>query len=182
MEGAHAAGALTIDTVARPDGGERRITRLASGPAHRYAALVAASTPAIERALGDEVVANRAVGRGRRHTTSLEPWRGARVEWRRRIGEMAEGATPVVLVCDVANCYGDLDAGVVMQRLRAGRWGGAARSIRWNGVCGGWPSAARRACRSARLRRRSSPTSPSRTWTRTCASPACAISGGSTTW
>ena len=127
MEGAHAAGVLTIDTVARPDGGERRITRLASGPAHRYAALVAASTPAIERALGDEVVANRAMGRGRRHTTSLEPWRGARVEWRRRIGEMADGATPVVLVCDVANCYGDLDAGVVMQRLRAA--GGAAPTL-----------------------------------------------------
>jgi hypothetical protein len=121
MEGSHATAALTVETVARAGGGERRLTRLRSVPARRYAGLVAASTCAIERALGDEVVANRAVGRGRWHTTSLEPWRKARAVWRRRIDAALAGAPRLLLVSDVANCYGELDPSVVVSRLRAAR-------------------------------------------------------------
>jgi Reverse transcriptase (RNA-dependent DNA polymerase) len=120
MERFRAAAALTVETVAKPDGGGRRLTRLHPVLARDYAALVAVSTPAIERTLRDEVLANRAVGRGRWRTTALEPWRHARATWHRDIeAASADGATRAALVSDVADCYGALEPAVVIGRLRA---------------------------------------------------------------
>lgn len=120
MEGSREAAPLTLEVVARPAGGERRLTRLHPALAHRYEGLVAPSIPVIERALGHEVIANRARARGRHATTSLEPWRRARSIWRREIEAAAiGGAAWAVLATDVTDCYAALAPGVVMRRLRA---------------------------------------------------------------
>lgn len=94
--------------------------RLSAAEAEGYAAAVAGMTPTIERALGPEVVANRALGRGGSRTTRLEPWRPARRAWRSGItAALAASETPAVLVADVRRCYASIQPGVLGDRLRA---------------------------------------------------------------
>lgn len=106
--------------VRRPDGSVRMLARLHPVPAAEYDALVAALAPRIERALGPEVMANRALGRGLLATTRLEPWRPARAAWRRTLSRsLASPVRPTLLVADVRHCYASIRAEVLAGRLRA---------------------------------------------------------------
>jgi Reverse transcriptase (RNA-dependent DNA polymerase) len=106
----------------REDGTLRWLARLDAREAAEYDAAVAGLTPVIERALGPEVVANRALGRGAHRTTALEPWRPARAQWRRTLSRAA-AATPALeasmLVADVRQCYPSIRPEVLAARLRA---------------------------------------------------------------
>jgi hypothetical protein len=103
-------GPPRIDIVGRPGGGTRRITVLEPADARIYARLVDRAAPAVERSLGDGVVANRVVGPGAR----LEEWRIAHRRWRRAV---APGGRGLRLHLDVADCYGSIAPGVVAATL-----------------------------------------------------------------
>lgn len=104
----------------RPEGRLRWLTRLGPDEAISYDDVVSHLTPRIERALGPRVVANRAVGRGDRPTTVLEPWRQARIRWQRalRTGLNVFAGSPV-LMADVRQCYASIDPAVLAGRLLA---------------------------------------------------------------
>ena len=100
--------------------GRTDLARLSAAEAEGYDAVVAGMTPRIERSLGPEVVANRAMGRGGLRTTQLEPWRSARTAWRRGLATaLATSETPAVLVADVRRCYASIHPAVLDVRLRA---------------------------------------------------------------
>jgi Reverse transcriptase (RNA-dependent DNA polymerase) len=104
----------------RPDGGVRLLTHLGTGEAAHYDAAVAGLTPIIERNLGPQVLANRAVGRGAERTTRLEPWRPARAGWVRTLARALAAPPPqVLLVADVRRCYASIRPSVLATRLRA---------------------------------------------------------------
>jgi hypothetical protein len=92
-------------------GGSRRAIRLAAAEAIAYARAVAPLVPAIERRLDPDVYANRAVGRGSRAWTRLEPWRPARLGFDRAVCRLS-GLGDVTLV-DVRRCYASIDPAVV---------------------------------------------------------------------
>jgi len=90
--------------------------------AAEYDDAVAGLTPVIERALGPEVMANRAVGRGTRRTTRLEPWRPARHAWWRSLERPPAswpGRERALLVADVRQCYASIRPEVLAVRLRS---------------------------------------------------------------
>ena len=65
-------------------------------------------------------MANRALGRGARSTTQLEPWRPARVAWRQALrAALATSPPPAVLVADVRRCYASIHPTALAARLRA---------------------------------------------------------------
>jgi hypothetical protein len=103
----HAPG---IDRVDRPGGRTRRITVLEAVDAETYARLVARTAPAVERSLGDAVIANRVVGPGVR----LEEWKIAHRRWRAAV---APGERGLRLSLDVADCYGSITPGAVHSML-----------------------------------------------------------------
>jgi hypothetical protein len=86
-----------------PRGGERRIARLDPRDDAIYRRLVAPLVPAIERSLGREVFANRAVD-GR-----IVPWPRQRRAWRRATrSAIARVDDVAVIVSDVRDCYGSM--------------------------------------------------------------------------
>lgn len=99
--------------VAGPGGGHRRLTVLDPLDARTYERLVARVAPAVERALGHHVVANRVVGSDLR----LEDWRIAHRRWRRATGRSEPGGLRLHL--DVADCYGSIRPEVVDASLRS---------------------------------------------------------------
>jgi hypothetical protein len=114
---------VRISRLPKPGGGTRRMTTLGPGDATAYARAVAAITPAIERRLGPEVFANRAPG-----GMSLEPWRAARIRWRRSAARLIDAGPSAAL--DVVACYHSITPETVeeaVQRLRVAR--GAAEEI-----------------------------------------------------
>lgn len=115
-----ARGAVRMQAVARPGGGVRWLARLDPVDRARYRSLVAPLAPVVERSLGVEVLANRAVGRGRWPTVRLEAWRRARATWARRVeAALASDLTRAALITDVAACYASIEPEVVARRLRA---------------------------------------------------------------
>lgn len=111
---------VEVVPVRRADGNVRWLTGLGREEAAGYANAVKPLTPMIERTLGPEVMANRALGRGARLEARLEPWRPARIAWRRAL-ETASGTWPLqaVLVADVRHCYASIRPMVLAARLRA---------------------------------------------------------------
>jgi len=105
------------EVVATPAGVVRTITRLGEHDRDRYGAVVAAVTPAVERALGDGVVANRARSIPRR--VALEPWGAARRRYARSIASTAAGPWRAAFIGDVRDCYGSIDPAVVERALRS---------------------------------------------------------------
>lgn len=96
----------------------RPLARLGPDEAATFERLVARLTPAIERALGPGVIANRARGRGARETAVLEPWRPARAVWGDRLGgALSRSPRPAVLVADVRRCYASIGPEVLSARL-----------------------------------------------------------------
>jgi hypothetical protein len=119
--------AVPMHAVPKPAGGVRWLARLDPVDDARYRSLVAPLTPRLERALGPEVLANRAVGRGRLATVNLEAWGAARATWDRRTrAALDAGAARHVFITDVATCYPSIAPAVVARRLRRSGAGGAA--------------------------------------------------------
>ena len=102
--------------VARPGGGSRLLARLPERDAQAYEELVGAALPTIERALGPEVVANRALpGPGVR----LEPVAAARARHRAALGTLLTARdVRAVLVLDVADFYPSTAPAAVARALR----------------------------------------------------------------
>ncbi len=97
-------------------GGVRWLSFLDAPTTARYAALVSSVAPAIEAALGEEVVANRAL------TASpidvrLRPWRPAREAFLRSAHNMALAAGAFV-AADVHRCYPSIGPDLVGRTLR----------------------------------------------------------------
>ncbi|MEP7059286.1 MAG: RNA-directed DNA polymerase [Actinomycetota bacterium] len=88
----------------------RRLTLLGPADASAYAHAVSRVTPAVERRLGPEVFANRVPGGG-----SLEPWRAARIRWRRSAGRLVAAGPSCAL--DVLACYDSIHPEVVGRAL-----------------------------------------------------------------
>jgi hypothetical protein len=106
--------------VPRPGGGDRLLARLPERDARAYEGLVGSALPAIERALGPEVSANRALpGPGVR----LEPVATAHARHRAALGTLLTAPdVRAVLVLDVADFYPSTAPATVE---RAIRWVGA---------------------------------------------------------
>jgi hypothetical protein len=110
--------------VDRPGGGTRVLAVLDPGVHARYRVLVARVAPAVERALGPGVAANRCqLGRGA-IGLRLEPWRRARRRHDRLVRSLAAGvrgrdSDGTLLRADVRRCYGSIGAGVVAEALRS---------------------------------------------------------------
>ena len=98
-----------LEPIAKPGGGVRWLARLDPADERDYRSLVARVTPRIERALGREVVANRAQGRGSFRTVSLEPWASARRAYRRSLRALLTPGPSALLVADVRECFGSID-------------------------------------------------------------------------
>jgi hypothetical protein len=97
-------------------GGVRWLSILDRPTAARYAALVASVAPTIEAALGEEVVANRAVGISR-NTMRLRPWGPAREGFLRSGHRLALAASSFV-AADVHRCYPSIGPDLVGRTLR----------------------------------------------------------------
>ncbi|HET9671427.1 MAG TPA: RNA-directed DNA polymerase [Actinomycetota bacterium] len=103
--------------VPKRGGGTRWLTELGHVDALAYRRAVAPLVPRIERALGPEVLANRALlDRAGWH---LAPWRAARAVWESSVARGARqlGAGDAIVVADVRDCYGSIAAGVVSRLL-----------------------------------------------------------------
>ena len=97
-------------------GGVRRLVRLGADDAAGFARAVGVATPAIERSLGPEVLANRA-GRG---LGALAPWPVARRTWRAEVErQLRDRRHGIVLVADVRDCYASIGSAAVLDALRA---------------------------------------------------------------
>jgi hypothetical protein len=97
------------EPLRRPDGRLRWIARLDPREEAAFARAVARIAPALERGLGDEVLANRILGRGRHATVELEPWRRARRTWSAEVTRaLAERGARYAVVTDVRDCYGSI--------------------------------------------------------------------------
>lgn len=110
----------------------RRTVQLEPALAAAYRAAVEPLVPAIEGALGPEVLANRARGRGQAPTTRLEPWRPARDAWRRALTSgLAEDPGRALVVADVRRCYDSIRPDVLAGGLVAlGATHGEASDVR----------------------------------------------------
>jgi hypothetical protein len=98
-------GPIRWERHAKPGGGERWIARLRPRDDRTYRRLVAPLVPAIERSLGPDAFANRAIAGAR-----LRPWAPARDAWwrvaRTAATDRAEGI--VIVRSDVRDCYGSM--------------------------------------------------------------------------
>ncbi len=92
----------------------RAVVRLDPRAAAGYGRAVAAVAVPVEAALGPEVLANRAVGRGRLSTARLEPWRPARARWEAAMLAPRDG---LVVATDVRDCYGSIGPEAVDRAL-----------------------------------------------------------------
>jgi len=107
------AAAPRLYTIPKPGGGERLMTGLSRPDARSWLGLAVAAAPAVERALGPEVLGNRWDGaRGR-----LRPFRPGLRRGRAAAARMAERADTLIRT-DVAGCYGSIAPGVVERALR----------------------------------------------------------------
>ncbi|MBI3648222.1 MAG: RNA-directed DNA polymerase [Actinobacteria bacterium] len=125
MSARRARSAARIDPVPKPGGGVRLLATLDPADARDYACAVAALVPAIEGALGAEVLANRVWGRGSVAWTRLEPWRPARRRFARAASSL--GGTRTTVVADVRECYGSIGPALVEGTLS--RIGGGRREV-----------------------------------------------------
>jgi reverse transcriptase-like protein len=99
-------------------GGIRWLAELDPSFARAYERLVAVLAPEIERTLAPGVLANRVAFADRaRGIVRLEPWRSARVRFRRALADGVAGATTVVLA-DVRDCYASIGPDVCAIALR----------------------------------------------------------------
>ena len=98
-------GPIRWERLAGPGGRERWIARLRPRDDRTYRRLVAPLVPAIERSLGPDAFANRALAGAR-----LRPWAPARVAWRRVVRSAATDRTEesVIVRSDVRDCYGSM--------------------------------------------------------------------------
>lgn len=101
----------------KPGGGVRWLARLDPADELDYRSAVARITPRIERALGSEVTANRAIGRGAMAWASLEPWWRARRVHRRRMNALIEARPGALIVADVRDCYASIDPAAVAEAV-----------------------------------------------------------------
>jgi hypothetical protein len=103
--------------IPRPGGGTRRLAELPDVDDRSYEIAVAQVLPAVERALGPEVFADRAMTRGVR--IELGDWRLARRRLRRATDRFLR-ASPggAVLVMDVRDCFASIDGVAVADGLR----------------------------------------------------------------
>jgi len=97
-------------------GGVRLLSVLDPAVHARYRSLVGRVADAVERALGPEVAAGRCLTRPR--GLAVESWRPAWRRHARRVCRLAREAGPV-LHMDVRDCFGSLDAEVIVELLRA---------------------------------------------------------------
>jgi hypothetical protein len=97
--------------VPKPGGGHRLLTLLDRADEARYVAVVERVAGLVERSLGAQVLANRAV-----EGTALAPWRPA---WRRLLRARAElsGRGRFVVHADVRRCYPSITSGTVARAL-----------------------------------------------------------------
>ncbi len=108
------------EAITQPDGGRRMMALLDRREAHSYQAAVARLVPTVERGLGPQVIANRAIGRGSIAAVRLEPWLPARRTWRSRMARLKQAQRRhVVLVADVADCYASITIPAVIRALQA---------------------------------------------------------------
>jgi hypothetical protein len=98
-------GPIRWERHAKPGGGERWIARLPPRDDRTYRRLVAPLVPAIERSLGPDAFANRALAGAR-----LRPWAPARHVWRRIVRTATTDRTEgiVIVRSDVRDCYGSM--------------------------------------------------------------------------
>jgi hypothetical protein len=96
---------VRIELVRTPSGRERGVARLGDGDALAYERSVAAVVPAVERVLGDAVLAERVAGRGAIAWTRPEPWWPARRGFREARTASGAPATDAILRTDVRDCY-----------------------------------------------------------------------------
>src|SRR5918996_1241441 len=91
-----------------PGGGTRWLTELDPAGAAEYRDAVRPFVGRIERSLGPEVLAIRAVPQGEDWT--LAPWTPARVAWRRHVRRAIRVARPgtTFAVADVRDCYASI--------------------------------------------------------------------------
>ena len=106
-----------FESIPKPGGGLRRLTRLDPAGEAEYRAAVRPLAGRIERSLGPEVFAirSRPVPGGWR----LAPWGPARAAWRRAlrriIGEAPSGTT--FALADVRDCYGSISPETIASLL-----------------------------------------------------------------
>lgn len=113
LSNAEAAEPPRVIASRKPGGGVRWLTHLGARDGLDYARAVARVARAVERALGPEVLANRALRDG----LSLVPWRAERARFRSIVGRWVTSGRSV-LATDVAECYRSIDPGVVERALR----------------------------------------------------------------
>jgi hypothetical protein len=94
--------------IPKPRGGTRWLTELDQAGDADLRRAVRSLAGRIERSLGPEVLAIRAVRRGEDWT--LAPWVPARAAWRRRVRRAIRMATPgtTFAVADILDCYGSI--------------------------------------------------------------------------
>ncbi|MGZ8613087.1 MAG: RNA-directed DNA polymerase [Actinomycetota bacterium] len=107
---------IRFEVVATSGGVARTIVHLSDRDRRGYDAAVSAVTPAVERALGDGVVANRA--RSTPIGVVLEPWGAARRRYARSIASAAAGPWRAAFIGDVRDCYGSIGPPIVERALR----------------------------------------------------------------
>jgi hypothetical protein len=102
-----------VEPIAKPTGGVRWVTRLDPAGAARYREAVRPLAGRIERSLGPEVFAVRAIPRG--SGWELRPWGPARAAWRWTLRRAIRGATPGTsfAVADVRDCYASISPGTI---------------------------------------------------------------------
>lgn len=101
----------------KPGGGLRWLTRLDPAGDAEYREAVRPLAGRIERALGPEVFALRALPAS--DGWRLAPWEPARVAWRRTLTRIVHEARPgtTFVVADVRDCYGSISPGTIAALL-----------------------------------------------------------------
>ena len=111
------ATAIPFTTVIKPGGGTRTLAILDREDEQAYACAVARVVPAIESALGAQVIADRAVVVGSR--VMLGDWRRARSAFHRMVRtQLAVQPRAAVFVGDVRSCFPSIRVDVVERALR----------------------------------------------------------------
>jgi Reverse transcriptase (RNA-dependent DNA polymerase) len=113
----HDAVRPRYESISKPGGGHRRLTRFDPAGDAEYREAVRPLAGRIERALGPEVLALRteATSDGWR----LAPWEPARAAWRTAVRRVVDGSPPgtAFAVADVLDCYGTISPGTIAALL-----------------------------------------------------------------
>jgi hypothetical protein len=114
------AGRPRFEPISKPGGGLRWLTRLDPAGDAEYREAVRPLAGRIERALGPEVFALRALPAS--DGWRLAPWRPARARWRRTLTRVVREARPgtAFALSDVRDCYGSISPETIAALLGPG--------------------------------------------------------------